>query len=61
MVKYYIILILFISYSLKAGLLDIEAIKKECLQEYKNESSEKYTQCLKTKVNDILYESEKES
>ena len=61
MVKYYIILILFISYSLKADPLDIEAIKKECLQEYKNESSEKYTQCLKTKVNDILYESEKES
>jgi len=52
---------LFISYSLKAGPLDIEEIKKECLQEYKNESSEKYTQCLKTKVNDILYESEKES
>ena len=61
MVKYYIILILFISYSLKAGPLDIEEIKKECLQEYKNESSDKYTQCLKTKVNDKLYESEKES
>ena len=61
MIKYYVILILLISNILKAGPLDIEAIKKECLLEYKNESSEKYTQCLKTKVNDILYESEKES
>ena len=59
--KYYVILILFITSILQAGPLDIEAIKKECLVEYKNESSEKYTQCLKTKVNDILYESEKES
>ena len=61
MIKYYIILILFISSILKAGPLDIEAIKKECLLEYKNESSEKYTQCLKIKINNILYNEDEES
>ena len=54
-------LIFFFSSALIAGPLDIEKIKKECLQEYKNESSEKYTKCLKFKINNILYKENKES
>ena len=60
MIKYYVILILLFSSVLTAGPLDIEKIKKECLQKYKNESSEKYTECLKIKINNILYAEEKE-
>ena len=60
MIKYYVILIFFSSVSI-AGPLDIEEIKKECLLEYKNESSEKYTKCLKFKINNILYKENKES
>ena len=60
MIKYYIILIFLYSSSLIAGPLDIEAIKKECLQQFKNESSEKYTECLKVKINKILYEKEED-
>ena len=61
MIKYYGILILFITSILQAGPLDIEAIKKECLLEYKNESSEKYTKCLKFEINKLLYKKDKES
>jgi hypothetical protein len=61
MIKYYVFLVFFISTILKAGPLDIESIKKECLLEYKNESSEKYTQCLKSKINNILYKEDKKS
>ena len=60
MIKYYVILIFFSSVSI-AGPLDIEKIKKECLLEYKNESSEKYTKCLKFKINNILYKENKKS
>jgi len=60
MIKYYIILIFLYSSSSIAGPLDIEAIKKECLQQFKNESSEKYTECLKVKINKILYEKEED-
>ena len=61
MIKYCVILILLFSSVLTAGPLDIEKIKKECLQKYKNESSEKYTKCLKFKINNILYKENKES
>ena len=57
MIKY-IIFIFLISSTLVAGPLDIESIKKECLQKFKNESSEKYTECLKVKINNILYKKE---
>ena len=59
MIKYYIILIFLYSSSLIAGPLDIESIKKECLKKHKNESSEEFTECLKIKINNILYDKEK--
>ena len=59
MIKYYIILIFLSSSFLIAGPLDIESIKKECLKKHKNESSEEFTECLKIKINNILYYKEK--
>jgi hypothetical protein len=55
MIKYYIILSIAYSSIALCGPLDIEAIKKECLKKYKNESSKEYTKCLKVKINDILF------
>jgi len=56
MIKYYIILSLFFSFSVIAGPLDIEEIKKECFEEYNNESSKEYTKCLKVKINNVLFD-----
>ena len=55
MVKYFVFLFFLFPSIIFAGPLDLEEIKKECFKEYQNESSNEYTKCLKTKINNILY------
>ena len=55
MIKYFVFLLTVFPSIILAGPLDLEEIKKECFKKYQSESSNEYTKCLKTKINNILY------
>ena len=51
-----IIIFYFLCFNVKSGPLDIEDIKKKCLEEFKIENSDGYTSCIKEEVNKSLYD-----
>ena len=55
-----VIIFYFFCFNLKSGPLDIEDIKKKCLEEFQIENSDGYTKCIKEKVNKNLFDNIKD-
>ena len=51
-----VIIFYFFCFNLKSGPLDIEDIKKKCLEEFQIENSDGYAKCIKEKVNKNLFD-----